>query len=163
MTVVTYRTIETTFEKAVRKPGGKKVSECLVEAYANLEQLAPDTTPRFQEGLDRLRTLVGPGLARPGDPALRELHAISDNLIGYCLTVNRPGLDQVLLRMAQLSDAVYSSDLWIPGTFAPLIETFQLTLDGSLELPQVSILIASIDLCIARYKKAERDAVAIDA
>lgn len=158
-----FRMVETAFEREARRPGGKRVSECLVEAHANLEVLAPRTLPRFQEGLDRIRTIVGNGRDRPSDEHLRHIFRIADGLIAFCLTVNRPGLDQVLLRTALLSDAVHGSDLWIPGTFAPLLETFQLTLDGSLELPQVSILIENIDLCIARYKKAERDAVMIDA
>jgi len=153
--------VETGFEREARRPGGKKVSEALLEAYSNLTLLAPKTLPRFQEGLETIRELVGNGRERPSDTALQDIYGIADRLIGYCLTVNRPGLDQVMLRTARLSDAVRHSDLWIPGTFAPLVETYQLTLDGSLELAQVCTLIENIDLCIDRYQRAEAGVVLV--
>lgn len=154
MSTAKLRIVETRFEREARRPGGKKASEALLEAHANLTTLASKTLPRFHEGLQTLRSLAGNGADRPSDDALRQIYDVADRLIGYCLTVNRPGLDQVLLRTAGLSDAVRQSDLWLPGTFAPLIETFQLTLDGSLDLAQVSTLIANIDLCIERYQRA---------
>lgn len=151
--------VETGFEREARRPGGKKVSEALLEAHSNLTTLASKTLPRFHEGLQTIRGLAGNGADRPSDDALRQIYTLADRLIGYCLTVNRPGLDQVLLRTARLSNAVRQSDLWIPGTFAPLIETYQLTLEGSLELAQVCTLIENIDLCIDRYQRAARGEV----
>lgn len=156
MSPVTYRKIETHFEREARRPGGKKVSEALIDAHANLGALEPRTLPCLEEGLDTLRGLVGNSRDRPSEETLREIYGIADNLIGYCLTVNRPGLDQVLQRMARLSDAIRASDLWLPGTFAPLTETYQLALEGALDLAQISILIENIDLCIARYEQARR-------
>lgn len=159
MSTTKFRIVETGFEREARRPGGKKVSAAVLEAYSNLATLAAKTLPRFHEGLQTIRGIAGNGADRPSDEALREMYTIADRLIGYCLTVNLPGLDQVLLRTARLSDAVRQSDLWIPGTFAPLIETYQLVLEGSLELAQVCTLIENIDLCIDRYQRSERAGV----
>mgnify|MGYP000032352151 FL=1 len=161
MTATTYRLIETAFEREARRPGGKSVSEALLEAHSNLTNMGPKTMPRFYEGLQTIRQGIGNGQDRPTDATLNDIYGVADKLIGYCLTVNRPGLDQILHRTARLSDAIRHSDLWIPGTFAPLVEMFQLTLDGSLGLAQVSTLVSNIDLCIDRYERTKTNVVLI--
>lgn len=160
MTSATFKIIKTRFEVEAGRPGGKPASIAVVDAYANLAGLSAQTLPVFEEGLVRIRALIGPGKKRPSDEALEALYGIADVLVGYCLTINRPGLTEALVRLAKLCDSVRHSRLWIPGSFPPLIETIKLALEGSLTLEQASILIENIDLCIARY--GCEDAVSAD-
>ncbi|WP_309629017.1 hypothetical protein [Brevundimonas sp.] len=162
MTVVTFRIIQTALEKQVRRPGGMSIREAIDGATRNLLDLGESALPLIWSGLADIEALVGPGVDKLDPDALVRIHAHADRLLGYCITIDRPGLPDCLLRICRLADAVAESDLWLPGSFGPLLQTTRLLLQGGLAPLEARALLAGIDQCIARYKEHTLEASAVD-
>lgn len=151
MTVATFRIVRTELEKKVRKAGGMSIREAVSAATRNLQELEASALPLVWDGLAEIETLVGPGIDRLSPEALDRIYEQADRLLGYCSALDQPDLPECLHRMCRLADAVAQSDLWLPGSFGPLLQTARLLLHGSLSGREARALLAGIDQCIARY------------
>lgn len=153
MTVATFRIVRTELEKKVRKAGGMSIREAVQSATRNLHTLEASALPLVWDGLAEIEALVGAGVERLPPQALKQIHEQADRLLGYCSVLDQPDLPDCLHRMCRLADAVAESDLWLPGSFGPLLQTARLLLHGSLTPREARALLAGIDQCIARYRE----------
>lgn len=152
MSAVFIRFVETAFERKARAPGGVRVREALREANEKLMALGGLTLPLIDAGIETIDRLVGADPdQRPTAETLREVHAVADELMGYCGTVDMPGLNHALLRVCQLADAIGSSPDWVTGGFAPALRVLSLVRSGRLSPKERDILFAGLDKCVARF------------
>lgn len=158
MTAVTFTIVQTELQKKVRLPGGMSVRDAVEAATRNVHELGESALPLIWDGVADIERWVGSGSDRLAPDALTTIHGIADRLLGYCSTLDRPDLPDCLHRICRLADAVAESDLWLPGSFGPLLQTTRLVLQGGLDPDETRALLAGIDQCIARYREHAADA-----
>jgi hypothetical protein len=150
---VRIRIVKTALETQCRLPGGKRISAALVDAWANLETLGPETLALIDTGVVEITALAAVSAhARPSDMDLQRIHAKADELVGYCSTVQLPGLDTALIRLCQLADAVLHSTYWNNDTFGPALAIIGLARHRSVDLRDLEQLLDGVDQCTSKYQ-----------
>jgi hypothetical protein len=149
---VRFRMVKTALETRCRMPGGKRIAAALGDASKNLESLAPESLRLIDSGLKEISALVDAAeQARPGDDDLVRVRALADELVGYCATVDLPGLDTAFIRLCQLTEAVLRTTYWKSGTFAPTLLVLKMARHRALTPGELEKLFKGIDQCTEKY------------
>lgn len=151
MSAATFRIVRTELEKKCRLPGGKTVRQAVANASANLSTLEESSLVLIAEGLADIERMTGQGVDRLDAEVLAEMHRRADQLMGYCATVDRPRLADCLHAICSLVDAIAESEIWLPGSFGPLLLTTNLVLKKALFNKEVDLLLHGVGQCIERY------------
>jgi len=157
MSQVTIRFVKTALELQHRKPGGVSVGAALSKAEENLKGLGEASLVLIDEGLEAIQVLNADPDVRPDTDELLRAHAIANQLLGYCSTVDLPGLSLVLYRLCKLVDSVLESDLWAAGTFGPVLNVLRLVRSRAVSAQDLETLMAGIDQCIGMFRAAPRE------
>lgn len=149
---VIYRQVVTSLEVKCRKPGGRTIRECVEDASGRLASLEDTVMPLIQARVEEIEVLVQPHSVRPPPEALRRVHRLADECMGYCVAIRRPGLAGSLRSLCQLVDLVDAQDVWKPGSFAPVLHMVNASLKGGLTRSQVQVLVAEMDQVLKHLK-----------
>lgn len=151
MSAATFRIVRTELEKKCRLPGGKTVRQAVADASVNLSTLEDSSLILIAEGLADIERMTGQGVDRLDAEVLAAMHRRADQLMGYCATVDRPRLANCLHAICSLADAIAESEIWLPGSFGPLLLTTNLVLKRALSMKEVDLLLDGVAQCIERY------------
>ncbi|AQR63102.1 hypothetical protein BZG35_16665 [Brevundimonas sp. LM2] len=154
MSNVKYTHMTTSLERKCRSAGGILVTDAVSRANVNVGALSESSLALIKTGIDEILQIIGDGSVRPDDAQMEVIMRRSNQMLGYCVPLKSRVLLEGLHAVCNLAEAVRNSDLWLPGTFHPLMATLRVTAVGGLSDAQGKALLGEIWRCVDKYKAA---------
>lgn len=153
---VTIRKVKTALQMEYRKAGGTRVEDAVAQASENLGALS-------EQGLDQIDAILGEVMAMTADPhrqpspaELRRLHALVNDMLACCATVEIPGFVDALYAVARLLAALMATEVWLDGTLTPAVNLLRLVRRGAVGPDGLRALIEGVDQCARRVSAHTR-------
>lgn len=155
---VVIRRIKTALQREYQKAGGVPVEDAIAQAGLNLDGLAAECLERIDAALALVAGMtVDPG-RRPSVAELRMIHALVNEMLACCATVQIDGLVDTLYAVGRLVGALMATEAWLEGTLTPAVNLLRLVRRGAIAPEDLTALIVGIDQCGAKIRAHTRAA-----
>lgn len=149
---VVIRKVKTALQREYRQAGGILVEEAIAQAGENLDGLAEECLERIDASMALIADLTADPRHRPDAAELRMIHALVNEMLACCATVQIDGLVETLYAVGRLVGALMSTEHWLEGALTPAVNLLRLVRRGAVPPDHLSALISGIDQCGSKIR-----------
>ncbi len=153
---VVIRKVKTALQTEYRKAGGIRVDEAIAQADQNLETLSAQCAERIDAAIAEIIVMTADPHRQPTAGELRTLHALLNEMLACCATIEIEGLVDTLYALGRLVGALMATDTWLDGALTPAVNLLRLVRRGAIAPEDVKALVAGIDQCAHRINTHTR-------
>lgn len=144
---VVIRKVKTALQAEYRKAGGIRVDQAIAQADENLGSMSEACLEQIDAALAVVMEMTADPRRRPSPDELRKLHALINDMLACCASVQIEGFAQTLYAVAKLVGTLLATEAWIDGTLTPAVSLLRLVRRGSIAAGDIKAVIAGIDQC----------------
>lgn len=153
---VIIRKVRTALQREYRKAGGIRVDEAIAQAGQNLETLSAQCAQRIDAAIAEIIDMTADPHRQPTAEELRTLHALVNEMLACCATIEIEGLVDTLYAFGRLVGALMATDTWLDGALTPAVNLLRLVRRGAISPEDLKALVAGVDQCAHRISAHTR-------
>lgn len=147
---VIIRKVKTALQMEYQRAGGVRIEDAIAQASENLGGLSEQCVERIDTALASVMLVTADPHRQPTTEELVRLHALVNEMLACCATVEIEGFVDALYAVGRLIGALMAADLWLEGTLTPAVNLLRLVRRGAVPPGDLTALIAGVDQCARR-------------